>query len=183
MSKIKLIFTIIFHVICGAVYIMLTHFYYNDYEKTCILFYYHHQIRSIANFPLFRVGHETVVVKAVCHFIFLTGRCQCIVADILHLRVYNIYKLMTPTLTLNVFIWAIICHFTQKKIYDTLYIYMIKNPDRHCSIWITWLIGRTEVDLDCSLQALEDIVHMTGQHPTTMPVFSQWQHAAHMPPN
>ena len=24
----------------------------------------------------------------------------------------------------------------------------------HCGIWVTWLIGRTAVDLDCSLQAL-----------------------------
>ena len=38
------------------------------------------------------------------------------------------------------------------------------NPDRHCGIWITWLIGRTEVDRDCSLQALARCCRQTTCH-------------------
>ena len=33
----------------------LTHFSYTDYENTCILSYYHHQMGSMTNLPLFRI--------------------------------------------------------------------------------------------------------------------------------
>ena len=54
-SKMKSILSIIFHAIYGAGRIQLTHFSYDDYEKICILSYYHHQIRSMTHLSLFSV--------------------------------------------------------------------------------------------------------------------------------
>ena len=54
-SKIKSILPIIFYTIYGAVCIQLTHFSYKDCQNMCISYYYHHQIRSIIQLPLFRI--------------------------------------------------------------------------------------------------------------------------------
>ena len=55
------------------------------------------------------------------------------------------------------------------------------NPDRHCGIWITWLISRTVVDLDCSLQALARCCRQTTCH-IDMPEWAQtWLDSARRP--
>ena len=54
-SKIKLIFSVIFHTLYEAVYIQLTHLSYADRKDICTLSYYHHQIGSLTYLPLFRV--------------------------------------------------------------------------------------------------------------------------------
>ena len=54
-SKIMSALSIIFHAIYGDVYIRLTHFSYDDCENTCTWSYYHHQIGSMTDLPLFRV--------------------------------------------------------------------------------------------------------------------------------
>ena len=54
-SIIRSIPSVIFHAIYGALYNQLTHFSYDDCEDTCTLSYYHQQIRSMTQLPLFRV--------------------------------------------------------------------------------------------------------------------------------
>ena len=54
-SRIKKIISIIFHAIYETVCIQFTHYYCHDCENMCTLHYYHHQIGSMAHFPLFRV--------------------------------------------------------------------------------------------------------------------------------
>ena len=76
-----------------------------------------------------------------------------------------------------------------------------KSPIGIAASGITWLIGRTLkwVDLDCSLLQARSasmlqtnhVPHwydwvstdMIGQRASTLPVFGQWQHAGHVPPD
>ena len=53
--EMKTVLSIIFHAIYGAVCIQLTHFSYDDSENTCISSYYHHKIRRMTHFSLFKV--------------------------------------------------------------------------------------------------------------------------------
>ena len=55
------------------------------------------------------------------------------------------------------------------------------NPDRHCGIWITWLIGRTVVDLDCSLQALARCCRQTTCHIDMTEWAQTWLDSARRP--
>ena len=54
-SKIRSVLSIVlFHAIYEAVWILFTHFTYDDCKKTCAWSYYHHQIGRITHLPLFR---------------------------------------------------------------------------------------------------------------------------------
>ena len=83
MYQIKSLISITFHAIYGAVFIQLTHFYDDDCENMCTLFHYHHhQIRSMAHFPLFSASSW---INAMCcmSFYILCGieqrssKCKC----------------------------------------------------------------------------------------------------------
>ena len=54
-SKIESILSVIFHAIYRSICIQLTLLFHDDYENTCNLSYYHHQIGSMTHLPLFRV--------------------------------------------------------------------------------------------------------------------------------
>ena len=49
------------------------------------LSYYHHQIGSMDYYPLFRVGHETIVC-AVCLSMFLVKGATCVITKDMTLR-------------------------------------------------------------------------------------------------
>ena len=53
--KIKHILSFIHYTIYGAVCFQFTHFPCDDWQNTCTLSYYHHQIGSMNDHPLFRV--------------------------------------------------------------------------------------------------------------------------------
>ena len=65
--------SVIHYKICGAVCFQFTHLSCDDWENIYTLSYYHHQIRSMNYYPLFRV-RSWKMVSAVCLSIFL----QCL---------------------------------------------------------------------------------------------------------
>ena len=71
-SKIRSVFSIIFHAIYGAVCIQLTHFFYDDCENICTRSYYHHQIGSMTHLPLFRIRSWNNVMRCMSFYILMS---------------------------------------------------------------------------------------------------------------
>ena len=70
-SKFMSILSIIFHAICGVVWIQLTHFCCDDCENACTWSYYHHQIGSMTHFPLFRVRSWNNGMRCMSFYILM----------------------------------------------------------------------------------------------------------------
>ena len=70
-SKIKYILSVIHYTICGTVFTQFTHFLCDDWANICILSYYHHQIRSMNYYPLFRVRSWNNGMRCVSFYILL----------------------------------------------------------------------------------------------------------------
>ena len=69
--KIKHILSVIHYTICGAVCFQLTHFSCDDWENIYSLSYYHHQIRNMNYYPLFRVRSWNNCVCCMSFYILI----------------------------------------------------------------------------------------------------------------
>ena len=70
-SKIKHILFVIHLTICGAVCFQFIHFCCDDWENRYALSYYHHQIRSMNYYPLFRVKSWNNGVRCMSVYILI----------------------------------------------------------------------------------------------------------------
>ena len=69
-SKIRVVLSIIFHAIYGAVCIQLTHFSYDDCENICTS-HYHQPFGSMTHLPLFRVRSWNIGMRWMCFYILV----------------------------------------------------------------------------------------------------------------
>ena len=70
-SKIKHILSVIHFTICGDVCFQFTHFSCDDWDNTYTLSHYHHQIRSMNYYPLFRVRSLNNGVRCMSFYILI----------------------------------------------------------------------------------------------------------------
>ena len=104
MSKIKLIVSIIFHAIYGAVCIQLTNSSHKDFENRCTLSYYHHQIRSITHLPLFRAKLWNNGIRCMSFYILImlntvsgcVWHISCVILGLNSLFSIDIYECALP---------------------------------------------------------------------------------------
>ena len=69
--KIKHILSVIHYTICGAVCFQFNHFSCDDRDNIYTLSYYHHQIRSMNYYPLFRVRSWNNRVRCMSFYILI----------------------------------------------------------------------------------------------------------------